>query len=297
MMTESKFKFQPGKPACPVACKYCFITEHEIRREVWNKKPLLGINKACTFVNVPPWINEDKKAQEDFYNFPFHLLEGDIVGFTAISDPLWPLLEEYFDHFVKQVSPIAKLVTAVTKWPLSEKTVKKLAKIPNFALVVSITGNNNIEKIHSDKHLKTLELCKKHGVKALPICHPYISGVSDLSFLAKLKELGYDFMDVKGFRYCHKNMSDWMPKESLEYYQNNESEEILPEDGWKEEVIKHGFDLKSPKKWYLELIANSDKKVDKKTANEQIEQLLELGNIVTSSSNKEVINSMLNRKM
>lgn len=44
------FKFVAGKPVCPVACQYCFITEHDKRRERWNQKHLMDINKACTYL-------------------------------------------------------------------------------------------------------------------------------------------------------------------------------------------------------------------------------------------------------
>jgi len=83
--------------------------------------------------------------------------------------------------------------------------MRKLARVENFRLVVGITGNHPpIERISVRQHLDTLRLAKEEGVPTLPISHPYISGISDLSFLPELKKLGYDEFDVKGLRYCDK---------------------------------------------------------------------------------------------
>ena len=113
--------FEAGVPACPVACKYCFITEHDQRRAVWNANPVAGINKACTFINVTPWIDDDPAEQERFNAFPWEVLRGDFVGFTAITDPLWPKIDKYLRIWLEKASAQGKLVTCVTKWPVSRK--------------------------------------------------------------------------------------------------------------------------------------------------------------------------------
>ena len=231
-MDLDRFQFRAGQPACPVGCRYCFITEHDQRRETWNQNPVAGINKACTYVNVPPWINQDSAAQERFGAFPWHVLEGDFVGFTAITDPLWPELDEWLWHWLEQVAPIAKIVTCVSKWPVSRRQMERLAEVSNLFLVIGITGNRSpIERVSVDKHLATLALAKELGVRALPICHPYIAGVSDLSFLPALRDIGYTEVSVKGLRYCDANMAEWMPDASRAHYVGRETEEVLPEDG------------------------------------------------------------------
>jgi DNA repair photolyase len=248
----NNFHFEAGKPACPVACQYCFITEHDTRRAVWNQNPLAGINKACTYINVPPWINDDKEAQRRFMGFPWQVLKGDFVGFTAITDPCWPKLEKYLRHFLNQVSPLAKAVTLVSKWPISRKQMAWLSEYSNLFLVVGITGNHPpIEQVTVRKHLETLALAREYGVRSLPISHPYIAGVSDLSFLPELRQLGYSEISVKGLRYCDARMRSWMPENSRQYYLGREDEEILPEDGWRELVADNGFSLLSPQEWYL----------------------------------------------
>lgn len=291
------FRFEAGKPACPVACQYCFITEHDTRREVWNRNPMVGLNKATTFVNVAPWITDSPCDKERFYAFPWEILRGDFVGFTAITDPFWPKLERYLWHFIEQVSPLAKIVTCVTKWPITRETMVRLSRVPNFMMVVAITGNHPpIEKIPVCKHLKTLELAKELGVLALPISHPYIAGVSDLSFLPELKRLGYDKFDVKGFRYCDAQMRSWIPEASRRYYVGLEEEEVLPEDGWRKRAADAGLSLLSPHQWYLREGMWRQPHLNREKAKELVSCVCKLANIV-SSDQKHVWDEALNRRL
>ncbi len=292
------FSFQPGKPACPVSCKYCFITEHDTRRGVWNRNPVAGINKACTYINVPPWIGEDRKTRLRFESFPWEILKGDHVGFTAITDPFWPQLDKWLRIFLEKVSPVAKIVTCVSKWPLSRAQMEMVAQYSNFFLVVGITGNHPpIEKISVQQHLGTLALAREYGVRALPISHPYIAGVSDLSFLSELRAMGYSEISVKGLRYCHARMSSWMPESSQQYYIGREDEEVLPEDGWREKIAEAGFSLLSPKQWYLREGMNFEPHLPCEEAEVLVERVLELANITSSSSNEAVREAAIRRRL
>ena len=161
-----------------------------------------------------------------------------------------------------------------------------LAEYPNFFLVVGITGNGSIEKIKVEKHLQTLEWAKEFGVWALPISHPYIAGVSDLSFLPELKAMGYDEFDVKGLRYCDSQMGSWMPEDSKRYYLGREDEEVLPEDGWREKVEDAGFELLSPRQWYLREGVHFQPKLDRAKAESLVEKTMELANVVSSDQEK-----------
>ena len=293
-----KFYFQPGKPACPVSCRYCFITEHDTRREVWNSNPIAGINKACTYINVPPWIGQDEATRQRFENFPWKILKGDFVDFTAITDPFWPRIGSWLEIFLEKVSPLAKLVTCVSKWPLSRDQMELVARYPNFFLVVGITGNHpSVEKVSVQQHLETLALAREYGVRALPISHPYIAGVSDLSFLSELRDIGYDEISVKGLRYCHARMSSWMPKSSQRYYIGREDEEVLPEDGWRKKVADAGFSLLSPKEWYLREGASMEPHLSHKEAEMFVDQVLKLANVTSSSSSEAVRESAIQRRL
>ncbi len=296
--SAEEFRFEAGKPACPVACRYCFITEHDTRREVWNRNPLVGLNKATTFVNVAPWIEESPADEARFYGFPWELLRGDFVGFTAITDPFWPKLDKYLFHFLERVSPLAKVVTCVTKWPMTREIMKRLSQVPNFMLVVAITGNHPpVEKVSVRKHLETLALAKEFGVPAHPISHPYIAGVSDLSFLPKLKELGYDEFDVKGFRYCDARMASWMPEASRQHYIGREDEEVLPEDGWRQKVEDAGLSLLSPRQWYLREGLRRGPHLDRNAAEALVGQVMNLANVVSSADREAVWEAAVARRL
>lgn len=293
-----KNKFEAGKPACPVACKYCFITEHDTRREVWNQNPVAGINKACTYINVPPWIGENKEVERRFFNFPWEVLEGDFVGFTAITDPLWPKIDRYLQYFLEQVASRAKLVTVVSKWPASRRQMARLAQFPNLFLVVGITGNHSpIERVPVQQHLETLALAKEYGVRALPIAHPYIVGVSDLGFLHELRQLRYDEISIKGLLYCDARMSSWMPEASHQHYIGRENEEVLPEDGWREKVADAGFSLLSPREWYLRDGLSLEPHLSRERAESLVEQVFQLANITSSSSFNDVRRAAIERRL
>lgn len=293
-----KNKFKAGKPACPVACKYCFITEHDARRSVWNENPVAGVNKACTYINVPPWISENGEAENRFFNFPWEVLEGDFVGFTAITDPLWSKIESYLHFFLEQVASRAKLVTLVSKWPANRRQMAMLAQYPNLFLVVGITGNHSpIEQVSVHQHLKTLELAKEYGVRALPIVHPYIAGVSDLGFLPELRQLGYSEISVKGLRYCDARMSSWMPRDSRQYYVGREDEEVLPEDGWRGKVVDVGFGLLSPREWYLRDGLRLKPQLPRERAEKLVEQVFLLANVTSSSSSDDVRMAAIERRL
>jgi len=182
----------------------------------------------------------------------WQLLKADFAGWTAVTDGFMPSLLPYFWHWVEQVSPMAKLITVVTKWPLNKTFAQKLADIPNLFLVITITGNKPpVEKISPEVHLRSLAIAKEAGIKCLPMVHPYISGVSDLSFLGKIAYLGFNKVCFKGLRYNPKTMGDWMPLDSQTLYSGNGIKETLPEDGWRDRVKDTGLSLISPKKWYL----------------------------------------------
>lgn len=287
--------FNINNSACPIACKYCVITKVTKRRNLWNKKTLIGLNKAVTILNPPPDLN-NKKQLNDFYNFPLKLLKADIVGFNAISDPFWPKYEKELLYFLKKVAPIAKIITCVTKFPIKIHILKKLAKIKNFRLIVSITGLDKLENTNTQSRLKTLKLVKQYGIKAFPLIHPYIPKMSNLSFLKELKKLGYRYVDVKGLRYNHKNMSSWMPKKIQTYYLDTYENETLPDDGYKQKILKAGLKIMSLKKWYKINIPKTPK-LNKEEAIKNTKEILKYANITSSDEDKEVIKASILRKM
>jgi len=289
---------QPGSHGhgCPVGCEYCVITKVESRRSLWNERTLLGINKAVTILNPPPDLrNED--AKREFYEFPPELLRGDFVGFNAISDPFWPRFKNELEWFLEKVAPEAKAVTCVTKWSPSVRLLDRLAEIPNFRLIVSITGLDGLERTKTVQRLALLDAAKQRGIKAFPIIHPYIAGMSDLSFLPHLKELGYDEVDVKGLRYSHDTMSSWMPSEGRVLYEGTNESEVLPEDGWREKVENAGIKLSGLKSWYRRDFESLTPHLSREEAEGLVSQILERANVTSSDTDQAVLDEAIKRRM
>lgn len=292
--------FEKGTPACPVACKYCFITEHDDRRARWNRNPVAGINRACLYLNWTPWALDDEAEKERWRRLPWDVCQGEVVGSTAITDPLWPKLRPlYWDWAHRSLEAGARLVTSVTKWPLSRETVRRLARLDRFRLVVTITGTGDtpVEKIPLHKSLHTLELCVEEGVRVLPIVHPYLPGLSDLSWLPLLRErYGLSKVDFKGLRH-DPGFEEWMPPETLRHFQGT-SGEVLIEDGWRQKVKDAGLDLVSPRRWYLQGLKSLDgsRALDTGKATLRTRQAMLLANITTSSTAEAVFKASVHRR-
>lgn len=170
-----------------------------------------------------------------------------------------------------------------------------LSKYPNFRLIVSITGLDGIEGTSTESRLKTLARAKEYGIKAFPLCHPYISGMSDLSFLKPLKELGYDEIDVKGFRY-NPRFDGWMNKRSIELYRGSNEDEVLIEDGWREKVIESGLKIVSLKDWY-KMQNLTTPKLTREDAELKVREVMKMANITSSGTDEEVFESSVQRRL
>lgn len=280
--------------ACPVACRYCVITQVGYRAEAWRVRFLIGLNKAVTILN-PPRDRDDASALASFYRFPLELLEGDRVGFNAISDPFWPKYRSELEWFLDSVAPIAKAITCVTKFPVSEVLMKRLSTIPHFQLNVSITGLDGIEATTTRSRLRTLALAREYGVNAFPTIHPYIASMSDLSFLPELARLGYDAVDVKGLRY-DPAMNVWMPPGTRAHYAGTEGQEILPEDGWRERIADAGLRLQSLRAWGAEH-SRSTPRLSRGEAERRVATLLGYANITSSDNDRAVVEATIERRL
>jgi len=119
--------------------------------------------------------------------------------------------------------------------------------------------------------------------------------MSDLSFLSKLKELGYNEVDVKGLRY-DPLMSSWMNESALSYYVGTEGREILPEDGWREKIAGAGLVLRSLKDWTAEN-QQSEPRITKDEAIKSVMALMPYTNITSPDSDEAVLQSAINRRL
>ena len=142
-----------------------------------------------------------------------------------------------------------------------------------------------------------LERAKQRGIPAFPVIHPYIAGMSDLSFLPRLKEMGYDEVDVKGLRFNSETMSPWMPPSSQAQYEGTNEQEVLPEDGWREWVEQAGLQLVGLKSWYRRGFEIMTPKLTREEAERLVGEIMRRANITSSDSDKAVIEEAIRRRM
>lgn len=245
---------------CPVDCRYCVIRNVGNRKSLWQERPTaMSINKAVTIVNsrIPD----------------VSILEGDIVGYNAISDPFWKRFDSDLKWFLREVSPVARLVTCVTKMTPSQEIWNILQDIPNFRLVVSVTGLDTLERIPTAARIETLAEAKQRGIQAFSLVHPYIDGMSDLAFLKDLE--GYDHIDIKGLRY-DPSMNDWMPVAVQKIYSGSENTEF-PVDTRK--LNLYGKKIKSLKSWYQGF---DERRISLGKAETLVDKVLETAHITSS---------------
>ena len=281
--------------ACPIGCKYCHVSEVSYRRKAWQRKFLIGLNKTATVFN-PPIDLEDKSALQTFYDFPLELFTGDIVGFNAITDPFWSKYRNELSFFLERVPNLAKSVVCVTKFPVTRKQMLILSSIPNFLLNVSITGLDMLEKTSTENRLKTLSLAKEYGVKAFPVIHPYIHGMTNLYFLKELKKLGYEEVDIKGFRY-DPSMSSFLPKHVNAVYNSFTGIESFPYEGIIKENIKAAGIQIIPLRNWVNKQTSQEKSIPLELATSYVNQILSYANITSSASSKEVIIHCIRRRI
>lgn len=280
---------------CPVGCEYCVVTSVESRSELWKEDDgAPSINKAVTIVNPP--LDKAPESLERFYAMDPEMFRGDVVGFCANSDPFWPRYRRELDHFLTNIAPEAKLATCVTKWNVPDSLLDKLSLIPNFRLIVSITGLDEIEGTSTEDRLSVLRRAKEKGIPAYPIIHPYIAGMSDLSFLPELKSMGYEQVDVKGLRY-DPSMNAWMPPEIQAQYRAFGNDETLVEDGWREQIADAGMELRGLKSWYEEQARGRGPHLTPEEAAKQVGKVLELAHVTSSDTNEAVVQAALERRL
>lgn len=286
---------EQGTYGCPVGCKYCVVTEVERRNTQWRTSSLLGVNKSVTILNPPPNLG-DQDAIRSFYEFPLELLLGDIVGFNGISDPFWPKFRQELEYVLREVPKVAKILSLVTKFEVSEEMMARLAEISNLRLTVSITGLDMLERTSTESRLRTLARAKRYGVKAFPIVHPYISGMSDLSFLPRLRELGYDQIDLKGLRCNPRTAKLWMPEDIQARYVFSEDEELL-EDGWRQKLVDAGFAKVRMADWYKEGLEGLNPHLPREQAEVLVDEILKRANICSSDSDAAVREAAILRRL
>jgi len=229
--------FKSVHPGCPIGCKYCMVTYINVRRNQWQKKHRWGINKTLLFLNKLPGELPIKELNID----PM-LLAGEYVGFQGITDPFWPIFTEDLKYMVELTckTQIRKLVL-VTKWPITKEQIKIIQDNKKILLIVSITGLDVIENTSTQDRLRVIELALNKQISIIPLIHPYIHKVSNLSFLTDLKKIGVNKVSIKGFRYNDQWMGKWarqlIPEDVRTIYTANQEQEIMVGNEYIKEML------------------------------------------------------------
>jgi len=270
-----------SSPACPVACKYCCITEVSYRRKEWEKGGAISINKATTILN---------RKHTDWME-PKHFT-SDILCFEASSDPFWMERFQDFERFCMDYAPVSRLITFVSKMPITNKHIEVLKKVEvPIVVVVSITGLDElgIERTRREILYDNIKKCQDLGTPAIPLIHPYIHGLVDVyRLLEEFKSLGIKYYQIKGFRF-DRSMT-WLPKEVYEFYKDKEGIEYMPELDLRVEGITR-IELRDFYRMY-----QLPPKIDCQQAAEYVSEVMKHAIITSSATKEEVIEYAIKRR-
>ena len=125
-----------------------------------------------------------------------------------------------------------------------------------------------------------------NNIDTFSIIHPYIHGVSDISFLKELSNLGIKQISFKGFRYNKTNMSDlshYIPADVLDKYDNNEEETLIGGKYLMSELAKHNLEYIDLKEYVYNSL-DSIYSSDRDTVMNKVKHILD--KVVISSSEK-----------
>lgn len=280
---------------CPVLCKYCMASKIDIRSSHWEKGKHLGINKSCTFLNR--FLTDPPLSQMDI---PWHLLDGEYLGFQGITDCFWDVYFEDLKWICEKVSTskIKKLVLT-SKIPARENQIEVLENIKDRVIIIySLTGMDDLEKTKTKDRIRSISALKNKGFDVLPIVHPYIHRYSDLSFFKELSEIGCQYISWKGFRYNPKTMWELSsfidPLILTKYDRGDEQEVLLGEDTLFEQASL--FDLE-----YIDLKKYIQKDdltgISEEDAKYQVEELMKIAVLSSSASFSEVKAYAIERRL
>lgn len=215
---------------CPVDCKYCLLSKINKRKQGWDNGKRIGVNNTNVFLGRLPG-----DPPIDKMGFDFSVIEYDFVGF-GIVDCFWDRFRDDLKFMLNNLDKfkIKKLVL-ISKIPVDDELLA-LLKDKRVVVIYSLTGLDKFEGIENTTtrdRLKSMERLVKAGIDTFPLLHPYINGVSDVSFLSELPNIGIDCFDFKGFRYNKETMPSMASviDESIlnKYITDNEDEVLLGE--------------------------------------------------------------------
>lgn len=211
---------------CPVDCKYCLLSKIEKRRAGWDNGKRIGVNNTNVFLGRLPG-----DPPIDKMGFDFSILENDFVGF-GIVDCFWDKFRDDLKFMLDNLDNFKiKRLVLISKIPVDNELIS-LLKDKRVLVVYSMTGLDKYTGLENtttaDRFLSMEELVKA-GIDTFPLIHPFIMGVSDVSFLSNLRNIGITDFGFKGFRYNRETMPEvtkLIGYDTLKLYEATNEDEV-----------------------------------------------------------------------
>lgn len=288
---------------CPVDCKYCLLSKIEKRRAGWDNGKRIGVNNTNVFLGRLPG-----DPPMDKMGFDFSILENDFVGF-GIIDCFWDKFRDDLKFMLDNLDNFKiKRLVLISKIPVDDELVS-LLKDKRVLVVYSMTGLDKytgLENTTTADRFLSIEKLVKAGIDTFPLIHPFIMGVSDISFLSNLKSIGINDFGFKGFRYNKETMPEvtkLIGYDTLKLYETtNEDEVCFGAEKLYVSAYTNKLEVKTLKDRVLECQTKEELRLSKdesiKSANHLFNQLGLNAHICSSTNNKdEVFANTVKRRM
>lgn len=288
---------------CPVDCKYCLLSKIEKRRAGWDNGKRIGVNNTNVFLGRLPG-----DPPMDKMGFDFSILENDFVGF-GIIDCFWDKFRDDLKFMLDNLDNFKiKRLVLISKIPVDDELVS-LLKDKRVLVVYSMTGLDKytgLENTTTADRFLSIEKLVKAGIDTFPLIHPFIMGVSDISFLSNLKSIGINDFGFKGFRYNKETMPEvtkLIGYNTLKLYETtNEDEVCFGAEKLYVSAYTNKLEIKTLKDRVLECQTKEELRLSKdesiKSVNHLFNQLGLNAHICSSSNNNdEVFINTVKRRM
>lgn len=288
---------------CPVDCKYCLLSKIEKRRAGWDNGKRIGVNNTNVFLGCLPG-----DPPIDKMGFDFSILENDFVGF-GIVDCFWDKFRDDLKFMLDNLDNFKiKRLVLISKIPVDNELIS-LLKDKRVLVVYSMTGLDKytgLENTTTADRFLSIEKLVKAGIDTFPLIHPFIMGVSDISFLSNLKSIGINDFGFKGFRYNKETMPEvtkLIGYDTLKLYETtNEDEVCFGAEKLHVSAYTNKLEIKTLKDRVLECQTKEELRLSKdesiKSANHLFSQLGLNAHICSSTNNKdEVFINTVKRRM
>ena len=288
---------------CPVDCKYCLLSKIEKRRAGWDNGKRIGVNNTNVFLGRLPG-----DPPMDKMGFDFSILENDFVGF-GIVDCFWDKFRDDLKFMLDNLDNFKiKRLVLISKISVDDELIS-LLKNKRVLVVYSMTGLDKyagLENTTTAERFLSMEKLVKAGIDTFPLIHPFIMGVSDVSFLSNLRNIGITDFGFKGFRYNKETMPEvtkLIGYDTLKLYETtNEDEVCFGAEKLYVSAYTNKLEVKTLKDRVLECQTKEELRLSKdesiKSVNHLFNQLGLNAHICSSSNNKdEVFINTVKRRM